>query len=220
MAKIFIVIPAFNEESVISEVIAKIKKVGYKNIIVVDDGSSDKTFAKAKTTSITVLRHALNRGKGAAIKTGIEAAKIMGADTVVTFDGDGQHDPKDIKKIIQLLEKGDSIVLGVRSFDKVPILKRLANLFGNSFTWMIYGMSVKDSQCGLRGFSKSALDVIDTQNDRYEYDSEVIREIYKNKLKYSEVPIKVYYTKYSQQKKMKQGFANGIKTLYRMIISA
>ncbi len=220
MAKIFIVIPAFNEEPVIRDVITKVKKEGYSNIIVVDDGSPDFTSAQAKKTEAIVLRHILNRGKGAAIKTGIEAAKIMGADIIVTFDGDGQHDPKDIKKVIQLLEKGDSIVLGVRSFDKVPTFRRLANLLGNSFTWMIYGMSVKDSQCGLRGFSKSALDVIDTQNDRYEYDSEVIREIYKNKLKYSEVPIKVYYTKYSQQKKMRQGFANGIKTLYRMIISA
>ena len=220
MAKIFIVIPAFNEEPVIRDVITKVKKEGYSNIIVVDDGSPDSTSAQAKKTEAIVLRHILNRGKGAAIKTGMEAAKIMGADIVVTFDGDGQHDPKDIKKVIQLLGKGDSIVLGVRSFDKVPTFRRLANLLGNSFTWMIYGMSVKDSQCGLRGFSKSALDVIDTQNDRYEYDSEVIREIYKNKLKYSEVPIKVYYTKYSQQKKMRQGFANGIKTLYRMIISA
>ncbi len=220
MAKIFIVIPAFNEEPVIRDVITKVKKEGYSNIIVVDDGSPDSTSAQAKKAEAIVLRHILNRGKGAAIKTGIEAAKIMGADIVVTFDGDGQHYPKDIKKVIQLLEKGNCIVLGVRSFDKVPTFRRLANLLGNSFTWMIYGMSVKDSQCGLRGFSKSALDVIDTQNDRYEYDSEVIREIYKNKLKYSEVPIKVYYTKYSQQKEMRQGFVNGIKTLYRMIISA
>src|SRR4030042_5166562 len=104
MAKIFIVIPAFNEEPVIRDVITKVKKEGYSNIIVVDDGSPDSTSAQAKKAEAIVLRHILNRGKGAAIKTGMEAAKIMGADIVVTFDGDGQHDPKDIKKVIHLLE--------------------------------------------------------------------------------------------------------------------
>lgn len=220
MGKIFIVIPVYNEEEVISQVIRDVTKAGYKDIIVVDDGSTDRTYLKAKKENITTLRHILNRGKGAAIKTGIEAAKLLGADSIVTFDGDGQHNPKDIGKIVSLLNKGNSIVLGTRSFDKVPALKRSANFLGNLLTWALYGMSVKDSQSGLRGFSKKALSIIDTQNDRYEYDSEVIREIARNKLKYIEVPIEVFYTKYSQSKQSRQGFVNGIKTLYRMVISA
>jgi|SRR5581483_518352 len=217
--KIFIVIPAFNEEEVIEDVLNQIQKNGYKNIIIVDDGSFDQTYQKIINKNVTVLRHILNRGKGAAIKTGIEAAKILGADSVITFDGDGQHDPADIEKIQNHLKQYD-VVLGTRSYKDLPKLKKILNILGNLSTFLIYGLWVKDSQSGLRGFSKKALFCINTQNDRYEYDSEVIREIGKNKLKYIEIPIKVKYTKYSQEKLNKQGIYNGLKTVLKMIISA
>ncbi|KKQ53532.1 MAG: Glycosyl transferase family 2 [Parcubacteria group bacterium GW2011_GWD2_38_11] len=94
--KTFIVIPAFNEETVIQDVIREVQGAGYENIIVVDDGSSDNTQAKAKELiGKLALRHKINRGKGGATKTGIEAAKLLGAEIIVTIDG-GQHDPKDI----------------------------------------------------------------------------------------------------------------------------
>ncbi len=220
MEQTFIVIPAFNEEAIIAKVIYDVKKDGFRQIIVVDDGSLDRTYAKAKKQKVIVLHHILNRGKGAAVKTGIEAAKMLGATRVVTFDGDGQHFPGDIKKIIREFDKGFSVVLGTRRFTKVPVLKRLANWFANLSTFVIYGMWVKDSQCGLRGFSKKALQCIDTQNDRYEYDSEVVREIGRNHLKFKELPIRVSYSRYSQQKAFRQGFYNGLKTLYRMVISS
>ena len=219
---IYIIIPVYNEDPVIKEIIAEIKKAGYENIIVIDDGSSDKSYRKAVETGVIVLRLALNRGKGAAVKTGVEAVKILGADIVVTIDGDGQHSPDDVKKMIELIDNGNDVVLGTRlkNSEGMPWYKILANHIGNFFTFLIYGLWVTDSQSGFRAYSKKAVDLIDTKTDRYEYDSEVIREIKRHNLKYVEVPIEVRYTEYSMNKLNKQGFKNGIKTLIKMLISS
>ncbi len=219
--KVFIAIPAFNEESVIQAVIKEIQKAGYENIIVVDDGSSDHTQAKAaELIGKLALKHKLNRGKGAATKTAIEAAKLLGADIIVTVDGDGQHDPADIAKLIEpIANNACDVVLGTRLLKPkgMPIWKIAANHFGNFCTWYLFGLWVTDSQSGFRAYSRHAAEVINTKADRYEYDSEVIREIYVYKLKFKEVPIAVRYTEYSMGKIHKQGLLNGLKTLYKMI---
>ena len=219
--KTIIVIPAYNEAEVIQSVIKEIKSAGYENIVVVDDGSADDTKAKAKELiGKNALRHKLNRGKGGATKTGIEAAKLLGADIIVTVDGDGQHDPKDIQKLIApILENKADVVLGTRLIDPtgMPLHKIIANHIGNFFTWYLFGLWVTDSQSGFRAYSRRAADLINTKADRYEYDSEVIREIYIYKLKYVEIPISVRYTEYSMGKVQKQGFINGLKTLYKMV---
>lgn len=219
--KICIVIPAYNEAAVIIGTIKEIKNAGYENIVVVDDGSGDDTFQKAESVSgVAAFRHKINRGKGAATKTGIEAAKLLGADIIVTMDGDGQHDPKDIANLIYPITKGGcDVVLGSRLMNPegMPWYKIWQNKFGNLITWYLYGLWVTDSQSGLRAYSKKAAERINTFGDRYEYDSEVIREIYYNKLKYQEIPIQVRYTEYSMSKLQKQDFLNGIKTVYKMI---
>lgn len=219
---IFIVIPAFNEESVIQDVLKEVQNAGYQNIIVVDDGSQDQTRKKAQEIQgVTALRHKINRGKGAATKTGVEAAKLLKADIIVTMDGDGQHDPKDIRKLIEpIIENHCDVVLGTRLVNPkgMPLRKIIANYVGNFFTWYLFGLWVADSQSGFRAYSKHAAEVINTRYDRYEYDSEIIREIYVYKLKYKEVPITVRYTEYSMGKIHKQGFINGTKTLYKMVL--
>ena len=218
--KIYIAIPAFNEERVIQDVIKEIQDAGYKNIIVVDDGSTDKTQEKAKSAGAIAIRHKINRGKGAATKTGIEAAKLLEADIIVTMDGDGQHDPKDIEKLTEpIIQNHCDVVLGTRLKDTegMPWYKIIANHVGNFFTWFLFGLWVTDSQSGFRAYSKHATEVINTKGDRYEYESEIIREIYIYKLKFKEVPIAVRYTEYSMGKVHKQGLVNGIKTLYKMV---
>jgi len=218
--KIYIVIPAYNEEKVIADVIAEIRAAGYQNLIVIDDGSADNTQAVAKNAGVVALRHKINRGKGAATKTGIEAAKLLDADIIVTLDGDGQHDPQDIEKMIApIRDKKCDVVLGTRLIDPrgMPWYKIMANHFGNFVTWYLFGLWVTDSQSGFRAYSRHAAETINTKADRYEYDSEVIREIYIYKLKFKEVPIAVRYTEYSMGKLQKQGFWNGIKTLYKMV---
>jgi glycosyltransferase involved in cell wall biosynthesis len=218
---VFVVIPAFNEGPVLSSTIRTIKKEGYNHIIAVDDGSYDNTFEIAQKEGIVVLRHIINRGVGAAIKTGIEAAKILNAKIVVTIDADGQHDPADIKKIISLIRHGNDVVLGSRklSTDNMPATRVISNHIGNFFTWLVYGLWVSDSHCGFKGFSKKALSVLDIRNDRYEFVSEVIREIVKHKLKYIETRVLVRYTQYSMSKIHRQNLGNSLKTIYRTIVS-
>lgn len=219
MNYIFIVIPAFNEEKVIADVINEIKNAGHVRVIVVDDGSTDSTFNKAKNAGAFTYRHKINRGKGAAVKTGIEASKLMGADIAVTMDGDGQHNPADIKKMVEKINQGYDVVLGtrLRNRERMPKMRVFYNYLGNLLTWYLHGLWVTDSQSGFRAYSRKALYLIDTKSDRYEYDSEIIREIYRNKLRFNEVPIEVRYTEYSMSKAEKQGFLNGLKTVYRMI---
>lgn len=221
--KIYLVIPAYNEAPVINQVINEIKSAGYKNLIVVDDGSCDNTFKEAsRHNDITVLKHFLNRGKGAAAKTGIEAAKILGADIVITIDADGQHNPADIKQMIEKINEGYDVVLGSRLKHPkgMPFYKICHNHVGNLCVWGLYGLWVTDSQSGFRAYSKKAINSIETKTDRYEYDSEVIREIYRNKLKFIEIPIEVRYTEYSMGKKHKMNLKNGFKTLIKMMISS
>jgi glycosyltransferase involved in cell wall biosynthesis len=220
MWHICIVIPVYNEASVIPEVIEELRQVDNFTIIVVDDGSHDNSCGVAKALGVVAIRHRINRGKGAAVKTGIEAAKRLDADIVVTMDGDGQHDPLDIMTLIKpIIEEGYDVTLGSRLMDQkgMPVVKVIANKIGNVFTWLFYGIFVSDSQSGFRAYSKYAMQVIDTKADKYEYDSKVIREMKNNRLKYVEVPVKVRYTEYSMGKKHKQGFVNGLKTLGRMI---
>lgn len=221
MLTVSVVVPAYNEAEVIAEVIREIRAAGDYLIIVVDDGSKDDTFQQAKgCDEVVVLRHRINRGKGAATKTGIVAANRLGADIVVTLDGDGQHDPTDIKALIQPIIDGDcDVVLGTRPKKRgeMPLVKIIANRIGNLVTWLLYGIHVSDSQSGFRAYSRFAATIIDTKADKYEYDSKVIREINNNRLKFTEVEIKVRYTEYSMGKVQKQGFINGIKTLVRMI---
>lgn len=217
----WIVLPAYNEEKVIRDTLEEIRSAGYSNIIVVDDGSRDQTYEKARAVpGVVALRHRLNRGKGAATKTGIEAAKLLDATTIVTMDSDGQHNPADIARLIEPIQKNHcDVVLGTRLKDPrgMPWYKILANWVGNAITWYFYGLWVSDSQSGFRAYSRHASELINTKTDRYEYDSEVIREIYLYKLKYREVPIEVRYTEYSMGKIQKQGFINGLKTFYKIV---
>lgn len=218
--KIIIALPAYNEASVLPEVIAEINSAGYSHIVIVDDGSRDNTFTVAKKAGVVALKHRLNRGKGAATKTAIEAAKLLGADIIVTMDSDGQHNPNDIAKLIEpiLQEKAD-VILGTRLLDPrgMPWHKILANKIGNALTWCLYGLWVTDSQSGFRAYSRKAANLINTKSDRYDYESEVIREIRFHNLSFLEIPIEVRYTAYSMGKLERQSLINGFKTLGRML---
>jgi glycosyltransferase involved in cell wall biosynthesis len=217
---IAVIIPVYNEAGAIGEVIEDVRAHGYNSIVVVDDGSADESFYIAAAYDVVALRHKINRGKGAAVKTGIMAANLLDVDAVVTMDGDGQHDPADISPLVQpILDNTSDVVLGSRLLDRkdMPFVRVIANSVGNFFTWMFYGILVSDSQSGFRAYSRYAALIIDTKADKYEYDSKVIREIKNNRLRFTEVPVHTRYTEYSMQKKNKQGFVTGLVTLYRMI---
>lgn len=219
MQSVAVIIPVFNEESVVRHVIHGVYREGFTHIVVVDDGSTDATFQEVSKTKAVLLHHSINRGKGAAIKTGIEAVRLMGYRSIVTFDGDGQHDPKDIRKLIRYIYKGYDVVLGSRFLhnQSVPIVKRMMNYCANILMYILYGISVTDSQSGLRAYSKQAYVSLDTKSSRYEFDSEVIREIAQKRLSYIEIPMNVRYTKYSQEKETRQRISSALSSLARII---
>ncbi len=223
---IYIILPAYNEEKVIKEVITDIQKQGYSNIIVVNDGSSDNTYQEAKSTGIITLSHPINRGKGAATQTGIDAAKLLNADIIVTMDSDGQHNPKDIKKLIQpiLNDKAD-VVIGSRMLNTkgMPKSRIIMNKIANIVTYIFFGIMVSDSQSGFRAYNRKAYTSVYTYMDRYEFESEMLGQIKNAKLRIKEVPIKVIYTDYSKNKYKHmsrfspQGLTNGVKMVIRLI---
>ena len=193
---VYLVVPAFNEEKTVSQIIEGIAENGY-NVILVDDGSRDKTLDLA----IGVVSHVINRGLGAALKTGMVVALNKGAKYIVTFDADGQHEIGDIPKVCKPLQDGEAdVVIGARPFEDMPISKSFANLIMNALTFIFYGRKVKDSQSGLRAFTSHAADVINIVSRGYGVSSEFIKEISDKNLKLAEVTITTIYTPETQNK--------------------
>jgi glycosyltransferase involved in cell wall biosynthesis len=205
--KIYIIIPAFNEAGSIAKVIKDLFCYGYENIVVVDDGSTDKTSEIVKKFNVFLIRHPVNMGPGAAIKTGIDFALLKDAEIIVTFDADGQHLAKDIYDLVKpIISNKVEITLGNRFLNnasKVPIFKKIILKAGAILMFLMYGILSSDSHNGLKAMSKSAALKIDIKSNGWEYCSEIIEEIMLKKVKYQEVPVTVKYTDYSIKKGQK-----------------
>lgn len=190
--KPFVLIPAFNEEENIVEVIKESKKY-CENIIVIDDGSTDKTCEVSKAEGVTVLKHEINLGKGGALKTGTEYAIKKGADIILALDSDGQHKAEDIPKFIKALE-GKDIVFGYRAFTKdMPFVLKAGNKAISIIVKVLYGIKLKDTQCGYRAFTKETYDKIKWESLDYSVESEMIVNAAKHKLNFSEVEVATIY---------------------------
>lgn len=215
---ILVVVPAYNEEKTIKDVVLDLKKNGF-NILVVDDSSSDRTASLAKEAGAQLLRHEINLGQGAAIKTGFEFAKLTQADIVVTFDADGQHLAEDIPLLIQpILEGQAEIVIGSRFLKKqnIPLSRYLMNQVANLVTFILFGFWSTDSQSGLKAFKSDVLRKVEIKACGFDWASEIISEIKRKKIKFKEVPIQVRYSQYSLSKG--QNFFNGLKTFLRLLL--
>lgn len=188
--------PAHNEERSIGRVLDALKREGYSKVIVVDDGSADKTAEIASKRGAVVISHSKNRGLGAALRTGLKAALERGADRAVTFDSDGQHDPKSVRKLLEALDGGD-LAIGVREHIGIPLHKRVGN-FGLDFITYLFSGVFTDSQSGARAFNRRALELVNIKSDRYEVSSEIIIRAKKQGLRLKEVSVKCFYTKYSK----------------------
>ncbi|MDD5626185.1 MAG: glycosyltransferase family 2 protein [Patescibacteria group bacterium] len=200
--KIVVVIPAYNEEKNIEKVINEVKPL-VNELVIVDDGSSDKTFELAKKQGVTVLRHLINRGQGAALQTGDEYALNNQADIVVHFDADGQFLSSEIKEIILPIQNGEAdAVFGSRFLGKkseIPWFKEkiiipLAGLVNK----ILINISLTDPQNGFRALSRKALEKITIENDGMAHCSEILYKVSKNKLTIKEVPITVIYHDFGQ----------------------
>jgi glycosyltransferase involved in cell wall biosynthesis len=217
--KLFIVIPAYNEEKYIGKVIDDLRAEGYSNIIVVDDGSKDRTAEVAEKKKVFLFRHIINRGLGGALGTGLDAAYNVGADIAVTFDADGQHFVGDIKNMIKPITDGRAdVVIGSRMINRkgMPLVRQVGNFGLNFVTWLLFGFWTTDSQSGMRAFDKESLYKIETKTNRMEVSSEFFKEFKRHRLRLAEVPIKVIYTEYSRAKG--QSSWNAFKIVSKLII--
>lgn len=222
----FIIIPAFNEEKHIAQVIESLLERNYK-IVIVDDCSSDNTFNIAKTFSITVLKHAINLGQGAALATGTEFALQQGADVIVHFDGDAQFLAEEIKNVVEpILEDQIDIVLGSRfntnktqirtqnntnmqiPFFKKYIILPIARIINHFLT----GVKLTDAHCGFRAMNRNTAQKISIFQNRMSHNTEIVSQIKKYNLKYKEIPITVIYHEFGQ------GIDGGFKILKELLI--
>ena len=223
--KLAIVIPAYNEEKTIGVVVKTIPKkivgISKQIIFVIDDGSTDKTAIMAKRAGAQIVSHLLNQGVGAATITGLEAARAIDADIMLTLDGDGQHDPSEINEMVALIKKKKyDVVIGTRTHNRhhMPKHKAAGNFLMNWVTYVLYGLWLKDSQSGFKAFSKKAISKLELTSNGYEICSEIVGEIQRLKLKYTEMPIRTIYTEHS--KKRGQYPLNAVNIILKLLIRA
>jgi len=174
-----IVIPAFNEASTIRAVAERALREA-SLVVVVDDGSTDGTCNALSDVPVVMVRHDRNRGKAAALWTGFDVALAHEADCVATLDGDGQHDPADVRRLaVEAGRHPHSIIIGARLLDrhKAPIVRRMANAFADFWISWAAGYRIADSQSGERIYPAQLLRLIEAAHDRrssFTFESEVL----------------------------------------------
>jgi len=201
MENIAVLIPAFNPNNKLVDLVKELNQIGLVNLVVIDDGSensSQAVFDEVQTYRAKVYHHKNNRGKGAALKTGIEYIRknqphIIG---VVTADADGQHAPHDILKVGKALAVNNNIVLGTRdlSHPDVPLASKIGNLFSAIYYKLKTGRLIKDTQTGLRGIPARHFDfALNVEGDRYEYEMRFLEQMNEKNIAYRTVDIETIY---------------------------
>jgi glycosyltransferase involved in cell wall biosynthesis len=192
-SKFWAVIPAYNEEKSIANIIKKTKKY-ITNVIVVDDGSKDKTKEVAEKSGTIVLRHIVNLGKGATLKTGCDYAVKKNAKYIVVLDADAQHDPDDIPRFIEKLKKYDIVFSYRKLSKKMPFVLRFGNWFISRVIRVLYNVDLIDTQSGFRAFTRETYKKIRWNASDYSMESEMISKAGKQRLKYVQIPISTIYS--------------------------
>lgn len=225
MKRVCVIIPAYNEATVIREVVKSAKKafgvIGRTysvDVIVVDDGSKDATATEAKRGGAYTISHILNSGAGGATLTGLAYARRNHYTIAATMDADGQHTPEDVIKGIKEIDRQDvDLLIGSRLINSDGMSR--TKVFGNKglslITRALFGINVTDSQSGLRIYSKQAIDKLDWKSSGFEFCSEMIWRAKQLKMSVNEYPIKAIYTDYSMSKG--QNNWNAINIVRRLV---
>lgn len=216
----WVVIPAFNEGTVIGSTVQEVLQ-GFRNVVVVDDCSTDDTAREAVIAGASVCRHPINLGQGAALQTGIDYAIAKGAENVVTFDADGQHRLADALSMVDIITSSDvDVVLGSRFLgaDAVGMRKsKRALLYAATlFTRITTGLNVTDTHNGLRCLSSKAARILRIRQNKMAHASEILEQIGRLGLKYKEIPCTIIYTDYSRAKGQKMSGA--FRILYDLAV--
>jgi UDP-N-acetylglucosamine---dolichyl-phosphate N-acetylglucosaminyltransferase len=218
-----VVVPAYNEEQVILSVYKKIPrrlKKAALDILVINDGSSDNTGKVLKKNKIKHITHPINRGLGAALGTGFEYARLKKYDFLITLDGDGQHDPREINNLVEpIFKKKADFVIGTRFLKSgMPKTRTAITFLASIATYCFTGVWTSDSQSGFRAFSKKAIENIYIDVDRMEVSSDFFRQSREKNLIIKEIPITPIYTDYSLKKG--QNFLNSGNILLKLTIKS
>ncbi len=193
-----VIIAAKNEERGVAQVVKDLREF-FPSVVVVDDGSTDRTASEAESAGAQVLRHVINRGQGAAIQTGISWALTRDAQYVVTFDADGQHRPQDAVMLVEALESQPKldVALGSRFLGTtvgMPLSRRLILVLGVWFSRVMSGLPLTDTHNGLRAFSAKAAALLEIRMDRMAHASEILDQIAAHRLSMREFPVEIRYS--------------------------
>ena len=203
VTSIWLIIPAYDEATVIGRVVADVIRRGY-NVAVIDDGSTDETGRRAGAAGAIVVTHPINLGQGAALQTGIKFALRQGADTIVTFDADGQHRTADIDGLIDALTTNNAdFALGSRFLGgavAMPLSRRILLMAATWFTRLTTGLNVSDTHNGLRAMTRQGAGQIVLRQNRMAHASEILEQIGRCGLRYVELPVTIEYSRYSMAK--------------------
>jgi glycosyltransferase involved in cell wall biosynthesis len=192
-SQVAVVIAAYREERRIADVVRRVRAQRF-SAIVVDDGSDDATARAAEAAGAIVLRHVVNLGKGAAMKTGCDEAFARGAKAVILLDGDGQHRPEEMGKFLAALNKGYAVVFGYRRRTAaMPLVRRVGNWFIHVVIWLFYRLDLHDALCGYRAFTAEAYRTLRWDARDYSVESEMIARAGKANLPYTEFQVDTVY---------------------------
>ena len=204
---VYLLIPVYNEELKLKKVINSLKP-HFKNIVVVNDGSTDSTQDIIDNLEVINIKHLLNLGQGAAISTGINFIKDEAeAKALVTFDADGQHSVDDALNFAnEIISCEEDVIFGSRFIkhkENIPAFKRFILKFVTIVTNRLTKMKLTDSHNGLKAFKSSCLEKIVIDIDGFAFESQIINLVSKSNLKYKEMPTNTIYTEYSMKKGQK-----------------
>ena len=193
---IIVGMPAYNEENYIGSVVLQARQFA-DEVVVVDDGSSDRTARVARLAGATVVQHQKNSGYGATVQTVLAEAKKRNSDVLVLLDADGQHNPEEMSSLVDAIFDGSDVAVGSRKIksEDIPAYRKFGQKIISFFTRVLSRSTLSDTESGFRAFSRKAINVLEPKEQGMAISAETISEATAKGLRIAEVPVSAIYTK-------------------------